>query len=286
MYQVVNDYRNQDALRASFNALAQRTFGIEFENWYQRGFWTDRYDPWSVVEDGKVIANVSVNRMDLQFCGRQWRLIQLGTVMTDSNYRNRGLIRLLMEKIEGEFADADGMFLFANDSVLDFYPKFGFRKASEYVSSKPLLAAGACRMVRVDPDDVQWGKLCKAMEESCFSCGCSMKNNPGLPFFYLLADPENAVYYCAELDAWAIARTEGKTLQLLDIYAKELVSIDAVASAFGGDFDRLELGFAPANPSGWECGVLQEENSTFFVKGTVFDQFIRNKLRIPVLGRA
>ena len=132
MLEIVKHYRNNSALRASFNELARKTFGIDFEPWYQRGFWTDRYDPYSVVENGRIIANVSVNHMDMRILGERKRLIQLGTVMTDPQYRNRGLIRMLMEQIQQEFADADGMFLFANDSVLEFYPKFGFRKGTEY----------------------------------------------------------------------------------------------------------------------------------------------------------
>lgn len=36
-----------------------------------------------------------------------------------------------------DYADrVDGMYLFANDDVLNFYPKFGFQKATEYQYSK------------------------------------------------------------------------------------------------------------------------------------------------------
>ena len=37
--QIVKGYRADDALRRSFDALAQRTFGLTFEDWYQNGFW-------------------------------------------------------------------------------------------------------------------------------------------------------------------------------------------------------------------------------------------------------
>ena len=42
MYQVEKDYRNNDSLRKSFNELVEKTFGFNFENWYQNGFWGDR----------------------------------------------------------------------------------------------------------------------------------------------------------------------------------------------------------------------------------------------------
>ena len=60
--EIIKDYRDHMGLRHSFNELAGRTFGLDFENWYQNGFWGDAYNPYSVVENGRVVANVSVNR--------------------------------------------------------------------------------------------------------------------------------------------------------------------------------------------------------------------------------
>ena len=67
--QVIKDYRNDTKLRTSFNELAGKTFGLNFEDWYQNGYWTDRYNPHSIVIDGKVAANVSVNRTDFLWNG-------------------------------------------------------------------------------------------------------------------------------------------------------------------------------------------------------------------------
>ena len=47
--------------------------------------------------------------------------------MTDTDYWGKGYARILMEKIMQEYEDrTDGMFLYAYDSVLEFYLKFGF----------------------------------------------------------------------------------------------------------------------------------------------------------------
>ena len=55
--------------------------------------------------------------------------IQLGTVMTAPPCRKQGLSRFLMEEIKKDWEGrCDGMYLFANDTVLDFYPKFGFSR--------------------------------------------------------------------------------------------------------------------------------------------------------------
>lgn len=47
--------------------------------------------------------------------------------MADTDYWGKGYARILMEKIMQEYEDrTDGMFLYAYDSVLEFYLKFGF----------------------------------------------------------------------------------------------------------------------------------------------------------------
>lgn len=45
----------------------------------------------------------------------------------DENYRGRGLSRQLMEHIMATYEDIP-MYLSANESVLDFYPRFGFER--------------------------------------------------------------------------------------------------------------------------------------------------------------
>ena len=138
--ELVKNFRENAALRASFNALAEQTFdGLNFETWYTNGHWTDNYCPYAVVEDGEVIANVSVNRTPILVDGTVVRLFQIGTVMTKPEYRNKGLSRLLMAEIEKDLAaEADGFYLFAHTGVLQFYPKFGYRPAGGAYSGQTL----------------------------------------------------------------------------------------------------------------------------------------------------
>ncbi|MDE7285724.1 MAG: GNAT family N-acetyltransferase, partial [Lachnospiraceae bacterium] len=111
--EIIRNYRNQNELRCSFNQLACKTFdGLDFEEWYQNGYWSERYDPHSIVIDGKVVANVSVNFMDFLWKGQRKRFIQLGTVMTQEGFRNQGLIRQIMNEIEKEYGQkVDGIYL-------------------------------------------------------------------------------------------------------------------------------------------------------------------------------
>ena len=283
---IVKHYRDNAALRNSFNALAEATFGLNFENWYQLGYWKDNYAPYSVLEDGKIVANVSVNRTDMVIDGQRKRMYQLGTVMTYPEYRNRGYIRAIMEEVEKDIADADGVYLFANDSVLEFYPKFGFEKNREYAYSRCVSQTGENRMVPVKMDTPEnRDRLAAAMEKSTFSTGCTMVGNPGLIFFYAAQFMAENVYYCEDLDVWAIAEEEEGKLMLHAVFGRE-VSLDAVIGAFGSGVKEAVLGFAPADATGWNCEEYFEEDCTFFTRGEAFRGFAERKLRIPTLSHA
>lgn len=124
---ILRDFQHDPGLRASFNVLARETFGIDFEAWYQRGFWDDSYVCHAWVEGDQVVATVGTTDMELRIDGGTFHTRQIGTVMTRPDRRGRGLSSRLME---AALAGADRAFLFANEGAMDFYPRFGFRKVS------------------------------------------------------------------------------------------------------------------------------------------------------------
>lgn len=126
-------YKNDSEVLDSFNELTRDTFGFDFTGWHAAGHFGDMYVPHVMLEEGKVISNVSVNRIQFDVGGAIKNYIQLGTVMTDEKHRGKGLNREIMEVILQEYAGmADGIYLFGNDSVLNYYPKFGFVTCEEY----------------------------------------------------------------------------------------------------------------------------------------------------------
>lgn len=287
MYQIVNHYRDDPALRASFNRLAEKTFGLNFENWYRMGYWGENYDPYSVVIDGEVAANVSVNRTDMLIGGERKRLVQLGTVMTEERCRHQGMIRAIMEQIDRDCGDADGIYLFANDSVVDFYPRFGFRKMTEQTYSRRVCQPGARELIKLPMDSPKNREvLRRAMEKSTFRCGCEMVDNPGLIFFYAAQFMQECVYYCIQLDAYVIAELEEDTLLIHNVFGGSGVTLEAVIRAFGADVRQVQLGFTPVDTAGFTVSPLTEEDTTTFVRGSVFDSFETKKLRFPSLAHA
>lgn len=288
MYHVIKNYRDDAELRQSFNKLAERTFGLDFEDWYQNGFWGDSYDPHSVVIDGQVAANVSVNLTEMLFDGVPKRFLQLGTVMTDERYRGRGLCRTLMEYIEAEYrGKTDGVYLFANDSVTEFYPKFGFRKAVEYQYSKHVENTGGCQLERVPMNGpAAWDALEAAIRGNRFWGRFDMVNNPELILFYVTKYMQENVFYHKATGTYVIAEQENGRLFLHNVFSSRLTDPDEAAALFGAQIREVVLGFAPKESEGWTAAELAEEDSTFFVKGSEWERFEKEKLRIPSLSHA
>ena len=286
-YQFIKDYRDNDILRHSFNSLARETFGLDFEDWYQNGYWGDNYNPRSIIVGNKVIANVSVNKTDMLLDGEIKHFLQLGTVMTAKEYRNKGLIRKIMKQIEVEYEDVDGTYLFANDSVLDFYPKFGFTKSTEYVYSKQVNQECEFKLEKIVMDHAdKWKVLEAAMETNRFHGGMDLYGNKELIMFYVTKFMQEDVYYHKETDTYLIAEIEEGEAVLHNIFSSKLEEFDDVIPLLGNAVQKVVLGFAPKQNAGFECQELKEEDTTFFIKGKNMEVVSERKLRIPSLAHA
>lgn len=302
MEQIIKNYRDNDGLRHSFNRLAQQTFGLTFEQWYQNGYWRENYIPYSIVDGGRVVANVSVNITDMYMKGERRHLIQLGTVMTEESCRNRGLIRRLMGEIEADYGAAvDGIYLFANDGVLDFYPRFGFRPAKEYEYERTVTGFTARPSMQPVPmrEAAAWKRLEGAIRDSRFGGQLRMAGNSDLIMFYVTQFMQENVYYVPSLDTYAIAELSEGELLLHQVYGPAEVSLEQVMEAFGGGVRRVVLGFTPEETDvlasrgaaggasgGFTRRERHEEDTTLFVKGAAFDGFEEAGLMFPTLSHA
>ena len=83
MLELISDYMRDEKSRHLLNELTQKTFGFDFEGWVTDGYFEGDYIPYSFVEDGVMISNVSANRMQFMQNGEIRNYIQIGTVMTE-----------------------------------------------------------------------------------------------------------------------------------------------------------------------------------------------------------
>lgn len=274
-----NDYKNNNDLRKSFNELAILVFGINFEDWYQKGYWKDRYIPFSYVEGSKVIANVSVNLLDFVINGEKKRAIQIGTVMTHPEYRNQGLSKSLMNKVLEEYENKyDFMYLFANQNVLAFYPKFGFKPVNEYQFSMEY-SAGQTEENIIRKLDGNNGKDLNfiyqfALERIPVSNRFSTDNTQELLMFYCIYVFNKNIYYIKDEEAIVIFEQEDRQLDIFDIVSKKEVNINKILSMISNqNTNQIVFHFTPDYRGMNIQGEIYKGNDVLFVKTSGNNQF-------------
>lgn len=287
-YEYITDFKDTNELRESFNDLTEKTFGFNFVDFYENGFWGDKYIPCSVMDSGRIVANVSVNLMDFYVDGVKKRYIQLGTVMTDKEYRGQGLSRYIMERVVSEYKDKyEAMYLFANDKVTDFYPKFGFVRAKEYCCMRNVDFTGKKRTIgRVNMENKEdRAKLLNTVKEIFPNDRLTM-DNYGLYGFYLTGPMKDMVYYCGSQDAYAVAEVQDGELFLHQVIADHKVYIERVIESFGEDIHKVVLGFPPIDDEGYEKKPYMAEDTNLFILGDGLDIIEKNRLMFPILSHA
>lgn len=293
-FELTDAVRDDEALRASFNALTRKVFGFDFVKWHARGGWGEDYAPHALVDGGRVVANVSVNRMRFQTESGTKEGIQLGTVMTDPEYRGQGLGRALMECVLTRYAPgADGVYLFANDSVLDYYPKFGFRLAREYETVIPAGAASEARpyaLERVDWADSgarrRFYTTLKSLEQGQKNDALFMSANRGLTQFWLDGEYANCIYLIPECSAYAVAAMHGEQAQILQVFGREEVNLLSLVRGLGAQAGETTLGYTPMRRDGFATREYREEDCTLFILGEKRLSVERQKGRFPALSHA
>ncbi len=296
-YEFIHGYRNNDVLRESFNQLTEKTFCFNFRDWYRFGFWGEKYDPHSFLEGDRVIANISVNQMSFMTRGEQKNYIQLGTVMTDKDYRGQGLARCLMEKVLTLYQDSvDGIYLFGNDSVLDFYPKFGFRVSNQYEYSRNItfgeLTKADCLTKLNIKNDSERNELFEILERLSSeenqnpNDGFLMRKNNGLYAFWLCGEYCDHIYRLPDGTGFVIAELCGEVLNISQILSTKKVNPEKIAAGFGAGVRQIRLKYRLQDLSGWESSIHKEEDSTLFILGQDLDRVEHERMMFSQLSHA
>ncbi|MBP8083428.1 MAG: GNAT family N-acetyltransferase [Spirochaetes bacterium] len=223
---------------------------MDFSTWKNTGCIDGSYVPHSFAQDGKIIANVSVTRSDMMINNKSAKAIQIGTVMTDPSFRGQGLSRKLIEVVLKEYSGADFVYLFANDSVLDFYPKFGFVSSDEFLYCNENISSfkslsGKRRLCGGNPEDISFlkDKLSKCKFQSkCFG----VKGSVSVPLWHFLNTYTDAFHYIPEIDCVAVYSVQNGELCLYDVISSSPLKADSVIPyIISSDVKKIIYHFMP-----------------------------------------
>ncbi|MBF2663091.1 GNAT family N-acetyltransferase [Listeria seeligeri] len=275
-YQLISDYKDNELYRKTFNDLAESTFDINFEEWYKHGFWNDKYVCYSYLDKNKVIANVSINKMDLIYQGNDYRALQIGTVMTHPDYRNQGLAQELINHVISKYEqDYDFFYLFANDTVLDFYPKFGFERVQEssFTVDATSLKKRNYKIKKLNPDDESDFQLISRIVSNRvpLSSILDVENSEDLLMFYLLIALRDAIYYIEELDAIVLYEQEEEDLYVLDIIStKKLDIVEVLGFLANKKIETIHVSFTPEKNKYIDAAYIIETEDMLFMRPNLF----------------
>ena len=289
--ELVSGYMHHADLRQELNALTRRTFGFDFESWVQGGFCGEDYLPFSFRENGRIVANVSVNRMIFDQNGVEKRYFQLGTVMTDEACRRRGLARRLMTLVLEQYERAgDGVYLFGNLGALDFYRKLGFRELLQYEYT---LKSGAVKP-EGKPFHPAWedasafrGRYEHAVRNGAVFASLEQKNRCGLQVFYT-AGLDN-VWYSDDLDCFAVLEEEKNLLILAGVAAEGKIPLERILSRLKIGSRIVRLGFSPLAEDAalFEAAPFDGgDDYRLFYRGEELESIQRERLYFPLLSHA
>ena len=288
---LICNYMTDDSSRRMLNELTRKTFGFDFEGWVKDGYFEGDYIPYSFVEDGRMISNVSANKMHFLQRGNEKNYIQLGTVMTDEAYRKQGLARKLIEHVISTYEkECDGIYLFGNLSAVDFYPKNGFRMINQYryfVKEEHIKKSAGSRFAPVkDTGEDIMNKYLQMVRNSFCISSFEQINKYGLQMFYT-AGLDN-VLYAEDIDCFAVIDDEdGVVLQ--SVLCKEKIALTDVIGRLDMETDQLRLGFTPLDDDLYLCASELYDGADdyrLFYRGEELEAVERDKLYFPDLSHA
>jgi predicted N-acetyltransferase YhbS len=255
-----------------FSFVGQVFTGLDFRLWAERGGWDSRYEVFAMVERGRILATVGRSRMDFVIDDMDVPGFQLGAVATHVERRHEGLSRRLIECVLDERDDADRpIILFANDTVLDFYPRFGFKRMRQkrFITTIALDPAGPrARLFAIEnqSDRLRLAHLCARAEAP--GRAFSARNYYSILLWHLTYRTIQA-FWLDDVGGFVVTEASGGRLVVHDCIAdRQFDLLAALPHLITEPVPEVEFGF---DPTGWlpkrEVAISDDDEALLFIRG-------------------
>ena len=291
--ELISGYMLDSSYRHMLNDLTQKTFGFDFEDWVTNGFFEGDYIPYSFEEDGKIVSNVSANRMEFMQNGSLRHYIQIGTVMTDEAYRRRGLAAKLIKHVISEYEGrCDGIYLFGNLNATGFYQKMGFDTENQY---RYRVKKGFCsqgkeksgfRAVKDGGDELR-DRYLDLVRNSAPQSSFEQLNRYGLQMFYTAGLDD--VYYSDDLDCFIVSDMQGECTVLKSVLCGKRMPLEEILRRMDTGDGGCLLGYVPMEEDMYLCEPEEYDGSDdyrLFYLGEALRSIERDRLYFPELSHA
>lgn len=247
---VTIDHRSDVAWHRAFIDYVPRVFSrASFKGWYELAGWDEGYRSVAIADDDEIVANASVQRMKIVLQGREITGWQLGAVGVITKWRGKGLQREIMPRALA-LADADDLvFLFANDDVLGFYPRYGFRRVVEHVYVADVsITPSARRLRRLALSSKLDRELMLRVARSArpVTARFGAQDYGGVLLWYWTNYYPDNFYYDDRNDAVIVIEQKPDMIRVCDVQSAGTVNLpELLSGAITEPIARLEFGFTP-----------------------------------------
>lgn len=239
---IIKDFKAIEHYRKSMSELSNENFGFDFELLYKTGNWPDHFGCYAYVVDEKVVSNVSYHLLNMTFNTKTYSVMQIGTVMTTLEYQGKGYSKALMDAVIKDHV-VDAVYLFANESVLDYYPKFGFIKVDhvKYRDSKMACYKEGKKGRLLDIDNELHLLEHYINKRLNSSNNLHLSNDDYLKMFYSLYVFRDNIY--VHDDAIIVCEKDDETLYVHDVYAVNSIDYYKLIGPYTQGVTSIEFGF-------------------------------------------
>ena len=176
-------------------------------------------------------------------------------------------------------------------SVLEFYPRFGFERQVQYQWSMSMQAMTGEKdkkpiIEKLDIENPEHLNLLK----NCYEKGNPFSklqtvNGFGLLMLYCGSFLKDCIYYIPEMDAVVIAELEDGVLYCLDIFCEAGKKLNQILSAVAGEkINQVVFKFTPTEQKECKIQRIEDEDDVLFVLKGKENIFAEEKLLFPEIA--
>lgn len=285
-FDYIKGFTGVDHQRALFDNLAGETFGgLSFEGWYRAGLWPDSSVPYMLTNGNTAVAALLVMYLTIRIGGIDKRCAQLSTVMCRKSHRGMGLMRFIMERALEDTRGCDMVFLYGNDSVTSFYPRFGFAAQTEYEYTAPLCGAGSAVPLHINDEEDENFILSMCGQANGFAYA-QFPDAHGIASFRCRYGMGDMAMLCKELGVMGIIEHQGDTMICHELLGGGGDLTRALSAFALPQTKRVVLSFKPLDGTGFTAREYHEEDTTLFIHRDHENLFNGQQMRFSELYRA
>ncbi|WP_410982538.1 GNAT family N-acetyltransferase [Bacillus cereus] len=219
------------------------------QNFESNGFWDTTYKPFSYLQEGQIIANVSMFALPMLVNGEQVHAVGIQSVMTHPKYRRKGLMKQLLSKVLQEIdKNHECAILFTKKPEL--YESLGFRVVQEHLMTlsydKSQIRTSTLR--KLDFYDEKDMQLIKEIIENSQQLSMEFSTlNYQSSFYFNMYDAKwnEKLYYSEKLDTLVVYEVKDQVLNLFGVFAQIIPILDEICAEIAEPFTEIVFYFYP-----------------------------------------